>query len=99
MLLLQDFHRKGGYRSQWVRRMTVWKWFAQYFPITLYKTAELPPDRSYLFGYHPHGVISIGAFAAFATEACGFEEKFPSNDAGVVFATADILINMCVLCC
>ena len=31
-----------------------------YFPIRLHKTCDLPPDRPYIFGYHPHGVIALG---------------------------------------
>jgi hypothetical protein len=38
---------------------------------------ELTPTRKYVFGYHPHGIISHGAFAAFATEALGFSELYP----------------------
>lgn len=38
---------------------------------------ELEPTRKYIFGYHPHGIISHGAFAAFATEALGFADLFP----------------------
>lgn len=38
---------------------------------------ELEPTRKYIFGYHPHGIISHGAFAAFATEALGFRDLFP----------------------
>lgn len=38
---------------------------------------ELEPTRKYIFGYHPHGIISHGAFAAFATEALGFSELYP----------------------
>jgi 2-acylglycerol O-acyltransferase 2 len=49
-----------------------------YFPIHLHKTCDLPADRSYIFGYHPHGIISFGAIGNFATEATGFEEKFPN---------------------
>jgi 2-acylglycerol O-acyltransferase 2 len=30
-----------------------------------------------VFGYHPHGIISHGAFTAFATEALGFAQLFP----------------------
>ncbi|CAF3858727.1 unnamed protein product [Rotaria sp. Silwood1] len=58
------------------------KWFVRtnYFPIQLHKTCDLPADRSYIFGYHPHGIISLGAFCNFATEATGFEEKFPGID-------------------
>lgn len=43
----------------------------------MHKTHDLQPTRKYIFGYHPHGIISHGAWAAFATEALGFAEKFP----------------------
>ncbi|KAG0753970.1 hypothetical protein G6F62_006881 [Rhizopus arrhizus] len=39
--------------------------------------AELDPEQNYLLGYHPHGIISMGAFANFATEATGFSKLFP----------------------
>ncbi|CAM4950353.1 unnamed protein product [Rotaria socialis] len=77
MVFFQTFSRRGGLKQQWLRRLEWWTWFAEYFPIHLHKTCELPPDRPYLFGCHPHGIISLGAFCNFATEATGFEEKFP----------------------
>jgi 2-acylglycerol O-acyltransferase 2 len=43
----------------------------------LHRTTELTPTRKYIFGYHPHGIISHGAFAAFGTEALGFSQLFP----------------------
>ncbi|KAI0478553.1 diacylglycerol acyltransferase-domain-containing protein [Xylariaceae sp. FL0804] len=66
-----------SYRSEWFRRSSLWHLFAGYFPAKLHKTHDLPPTRKYIFGYHPHGIISHGAWAAFATEALGFSEKFP----------------------
>ena len=51
--------------------------FANYFPIKLHKTAELDPNKNYLFGYHPHGIISIGAYVNFCTNGTGVFEKFP----------------------
>jgi len=65
------------FRSERFRRLPVWKFFADYYPARLHKTHDLPPTRKYIFGYHPHGIISHGAFAAFATESLGFSEKFP----------------------
>lgn len=65
------------FRSDRFRRLPVWKFFADYYPARLHKTHDLPPTRKYIFGYHPHGIISHGAFAAFATESLGFSEKFP----------------------
>lgn len=68
---------KLTYRSERFRRSKIWSLFASYFPIRLHRTEELPPTRKYIFGYHPHGIISHGAFAAFNTEALGFAQLFP----------------------
>ncbi|CAF1137013.1 unnamed protein product [Rotaria sordida] len=78
MVLFRKYPQQGGLRQQWFRRLAWWKWFADYFPIRLHKTCDLPADRSYIFGYHPHGIISFGAFCNFATEGTSFEEKFPN---------------------
>ena len=64
-------------RSELLRGSKFWSLFASYFPARLHRTVELQPTRKYIFGYHPHGIISHGAFAAFATEALGFKDLFP----------------------
>ncbi|KAG5950205.1 hypothetical protein E4U53_005374 [Claviceps sorghi] len=66
-----------SFRSEWLRSLPLWGLFAGYFPARLHKTFDLPPDRKYIFGYHPHGIISHGAWCAFATNALGFAQKFP----------------------
>ncbi|KAI8683834.1 Diacylglycerol O-acyltransferase [Fusarium keratoplasticum] len=66
-----------SYRSEWFRSLRLWKLFTGYFPMKLHKTFDLPADRKYIFGYHPHGIISHGAWGAFATNALGFRELFP----------------------
>ncbi|KAH8591401.1 diacylglycerol acyltransferase-domain-containing protein [Bisporella sp. PMI_857] len=66
-----------SHRSEFLRSLPVWSLFASYFPARLHRTAELPATRKYIFGYHPHGIISHGAFAAFGTEALGFSQLFP----------------------
>lgn len=78
-LLFATDHVDGKLRSrrEWVRRLPIWTHFAEYFPARLHKTHDLIPTRKYIFGYHPHGIISHGAWAAFATDALGFSEKFP----------------------
>ncbi|KAF9497753.1 DAGAT-domain-containing protein [Pleurotus eryngii] len=67
----------GGRPSHWFRSMAFWRYFADYYPASFLKEAELPADRPYVFGYHPHGIIGMGAFATFATEATGFSKAFP----------------------
>ena len=64
-------------RSETLRGLKVWSLFASYFPARLHRTTKLPATRKYIFGYHPHGIISHGAFAAFGTEALGFKELYP----------------------
>ena len=64
-------------RSEFLRSLKMWSLFASYFPARLHRSAPLPATRKYIFGYHPHGIISHGAFAAFATEALGFSQLFP----------------------
>lgn len=71
---------RGGLKYQPLREIRLFKWFRDYFPVTLHKTAEIDPKGRYIFGFHPHGIISMGAFINFATEATGFGEKFPGVD-------------------
>jgi len=68
---------KLNHRNERWRSAKVWSLFASYFPARLHRSQELEPTRKYIFGYHPHGIISHGAFAAFATEALGFSQLFP----------------------
>ena len=55
----------------------MWKYYCEYFPIRLVKTAELDPKENYIFGYHPHGIIGLGALGNFCGEGTGFSENFP----------------------
>ncbi|KAF1355466.1 diacylglycerol acyltransferase-domain-containing protein [Delphinella strobiligena] len=66
-----------SHRSERFRRLPIWSLFASYFPARLHRSQDLSPTRKYVFGYHPHGIISHGAFAAFGTEALGFSTLFP----------------------
>lgn len=68
---------QGGRRSDMYRRWRLWKYFTNYFPVTMIKTADLDPKKNYIFGYHPHGIMCYGAFACFATEGTNFSEVFP----------------------
>ncbi|KAI8388859.1 diacylglycerol acyltransferase [Radiomyces spectabilis] len=76
-IYLDKAPENGGRRFQWMRHLSLWRYFADYFPVKLIKEQELDPSKTYVFGYHPHGIISMGAFANFATEATGFSNIFP----------------------
>lgn len=64
----------------WTRRLPFWNTLADYFPVRLHKSCDLDPEGNYLFGYHPHGIIGVGALITFATNATGFERAFPGLD-------------------
>ncbi|CAB04533.1 Acyltransferase [Caenorhabditis elegans] len=68
--------RRGGYRDNWFRNLSLHKWFAEYFPVKLHKTAELDPNQNYLFGYHPHGILGVGAWSCFGFDACNVKQVF-----------------------
>ncbi|XP_043854307.1 2-acylglycerol O-acyltransferase 2-like [Dromiciops gliroides] len=73
----RDTPRKGGRQSKTTKQWRIWKYMADYFPISLIKTAELDPTRNYIAGFHPHGVLAIGAFTNFCTEGTNFSSVFP----------------------
>uniref|UniRef100_A0AC11C351 Uncharacterized protein n=1 Tax=Ovis aries TaxID=9940 RepID=A0AC11C351_SHEEP len=68
---------QGGRRSEWVRSWAIWRYFKDYFPIHLIKTQDLDPSHNYIFGFHPHGVLVVGAFGNFCTNYSAFKELFP----------------------
>lgn len=48
--LFQTYQFRGSIRQDWVRQSRFWVYFASFFPVRLVKTADLPPDRPYIFG-------------------------------------------------
>lgn len=67
-----------------LRRVRAWRWLASYFPqAKLHKTADLPPDKAYIFGQHPHGILAFGTWLGFGVDALGFPELFPGVDVHV----------------
>lgn len=72
--LYQTYHFDGGLPIPWFRNAFLWKWFVDYFPIRLHKSCDLDDSgrTSYIFGYHPHGIIGIGAVGTFGMMTSGF---------------------------
>ncbi|XP_049644125.1 2-acylglycerol O-acyltransferase 3-like [Suncus etruscus] len=72
-----DTPQRGGRSSKWIRKCIIWKHMRDYYPIKLVKTAELPPDRNYVLGSHPHGIMCTGIANNFITASTGLLEIFP----------------------
>ncbi|CAM9403389.1 unnamed protein product, partial [Heterosigma akashiwo] len=69
---------RGGWRKRrWWTASLPMRLCCEFFPCTLVKEADLDPGRRYIFGYHPHGILSIGAWCQFCTEGTGLSETFP----------------------
>ena len=63
--------------SAWFRSSLFWRKYAEYFQAELVKTAELPSDKTYLIGCHPHGILALSGPCMWGSDATGFSEKFP----------------------
>jgi 2-acylglycerol O-acyltransferase 2 len=73
-------HEQGSKAVTWVKKHGFWKSLASYFPIIVVKQnpkTVFDPKEVFLFGYHPHGVISVGCFTSFAANATDIEEVIP----------------------
>ena len=80
LLVDAEAPQRGARFQKWTRRLPFWNTLADYFPVRLHKSVDLDPRGNYLFGYHPHGIIGVGALITFATNATGFERAFPGLD-------------------
>lgn len=60
------------------------------YPITLHKKVNLDPAQVYVFGFHPHGILSFSAFVNFATEGLhrGFQTCLLLPPAFLIFSQA-----------
>jgi len=79
-IMMDNSSEKGSKPKDWMKSHWLWKHMADYFPCELRKMdpeTPFPADATYLFGYHPHGIISVGCFVNFATSATGFPKLFP----------------------
>ncbi|XP_028172003.1 2-acylglycerol O-acyltransferase 2-like [Ostrinia furnacalis] len=83
---------RGGRISNWVRNLPVWRYYCDYFPVKLVKTAELDPSKNYILGCFPHGVVTFGAFGAFGTNALDFYKTFPGLTVNMITLRERLII-------
>jgi 2-acylglycerol O-acyltransferase 2 len=73
-------HERGALANIAFKTSSFWKALSDYFPVVLLKAnpdTVFDPNERYMFGYHPHGIISVGCFVNFAADANGVSEMFP----------------------
>ncbi|KAI8897133.1 diacylglycerol acyltransferase [Globomyces pollinis-pini] len=84
----------GGRKVAWLRNLPLWVYMRDFFPMKLVKTCDLDPSRNYVFGYHPHGIIGVGAWVNFATEANGFSNMFHGIDLRLLTLTLNFNVPL-----
>ncbi|KAG9351754.1 hypothetical protein JZ751_023005 [Albula glossodonta] len=72
-----DTPSHGGRRINFLCNLSIWRYMRDYFPVQLVKTADLDPQKNYVFGFHPHGILVAGAFINFCTQTTGFRKLYP----------------------
>ena len=79
MVVDQKKSKRGGRKVGvgYVGDLAVFRYFRDYYPISLKKTVDLDPCKNYIFGYHPHGFIPDGLVISFGTKVLDFQNKFP----------------------
>ena len=79
MVVDQKKSKRGGRKVGvgYVGDLAVFRYFRDYYPISLKKTVDLDPCKNYIFGYHPHGFIPDGLVISFGTKVLDFQKKFP----------------------
>ncbi|KAI9205895.1 diacylglycerol acyltransferase [Polychytrium aggregatum] len=93
-IFIDKSHETGGRAVAAFRKFIYWTWVKDFFPINLEKTTDLDPAKNYIFGYHPHGIIGLGAWINFATEASQFSEKFPGINLRLLTLETNFLIPL-----
>ncbi|KAF8372637.1 hypothetical protein PRIPAC_79066 [Pristionchus pacificus] len=73
----RDWPESGCMPMDWVRDGFFYRWECEYFNYRVVKTAELPADRNYIIGSHPHGMICLGMAISFVAHASGMRELYP----------------------
>ncbi|KAJ1961423.1 diacylglycerol O-acyltransferase 1 [Dispira parvispora] len=83
---------QGSRGWSWLRKLKFWQYCADYFPVKLVVEDTLDPAHNYVFGYHPHGIISVGAFLNFATEATHISKLLPGLNLRLLTLTINFYI-------
>lgn len=75
-----------------MREWSLWKDYANYFPVNLVKEQDLDPKFNYFIGSHPHGILCSGAFCNFATEGTNISKVYPGITFSLVTLNAQFVM-------
>jgi len=88
-----DSHNTGSRSSPTIRGMTrLWDLFVRYFDYKVISDAKLDKDKTYLYGFHPHGIYPYSIIWGPLTSV--WKNKFPGITFEPLGATLLFLIPM-----
>ncbi|KAJ3100192.1 Diacylglycerol O-acyltransferase 2 [Phlyctochytrium planicorne] len=80
----RDVESRGGWGIVGIGKifygLSFWQNYRKYFKSRLVKTADINPNKNYIFCVHPHGVYAMGYFAAVTGNPKVFKSVFPGLD-------------------
>lgn len=77
-VLVVCFFAESPLRSNAFRNWFMFRLARDYYPCRLHKTCDLDPNRKYICGYHPHGVMPNGGFITLTSNACNIDKVIES---------------------
>jgi len=77
---VDDIASRGGRFFPSARKWWIWKYYVAYFPSQLIVEEHFNPTKTYIFGLHPHGVLSFSFWLNLNTDAAGASEKMGGLD-------------------
>eukprot|EP00730_Choanoeca_flexa_P013449 TRINITY_DN5331_c0_g1_i2.p1 TRINITY_DN5331_c0_g1~~TRINITY_DN5331_c0_g1_i2.p1 ORF type:complete len:324 (+),score=39.78 TRINITY_DN5331_c0_g1_i2:61-972(+) len=81
--------QRGGRKHLYARKWAIFDVFKRRFNLKMVKTVDLPEDRSYILGIHPHSVLPFGSMIALGDETKDSQMKqlFPNLEYRTLAAT------------
>lgn len=77
-------HVKLGRPWNGFRQSSLWDFAQRYGGLEVIRTHELTPNKQYIFGFHPHGILILSRVATYGGL---FEKLFPGIETRVLGAT------------
>jgi hypothetical protein len=74
---LDNSQFKLGRPWHWVRLLSIWNLAHSYLDLRVIRTAKLDAHKTYVFGWHPHGIIILSRLVMYGGI---FDELFPGID-------------------
>ncbi|XP_062133831.1 2-acylglycerol O-acyltransferase 2-A-like [Drosophila sulfurigaster albostrigata] len=73
----RNYSALDGNGFMWNRTNPLYNVYRNYFPVSLVKTADLPPNKNYIIASFPHGILGTGICINMGLEISHWMKLFP----------------------